>query len=354
MKPRIFIGSSVEALQIAYAIQENLEHDANVTIWNQGVFELSNNTLDDLIRALNSFDFGIFVFKPDDITHIKSLQKNTVRDNVIFELGLFIGKLGKERVFYLIPKEASDFHLPSDLLGVNAGRYDDKREDGNLNAALGSFCNQVRQKLKGFAYTSLHDLQDESIEAKRIAIEKPYGWEYLLAGELLESRIVAINLSYTELENGLIFIKTKIHTAESYKEWCQEMINDMSKLAEMFHETLKLLTDSFGPPGVPGKIIEIKNAIDKIVSLCKELISWEYRVKEAKPPQELEEIPGIVSGWSKVIMNNVNSIPSEVKRIIQLVKVDPQTNQRIQFRIDTLPNLNRMVEIFTNYFNEKQ
>ncbi len=147
MKPRLFIGSSVEGLKIAYALQDNLNFDADVTVWTQDIFKLSSNALDDLIEALSVHDFAVFVFQPDDITRIRNAKFKTVRDNVIFELGLFIGQLGKRRVFFLVPENSPNFHFPTDLAGVNPGTYDPGRADGNLKAALGRFCNQVRTEL---------------------------------------------------------------------------------------------------------------------------------------------------------------------------------------------------------------
>jgi len=45
MKPNIFIGSSKESLEVAYSLQENLEPFAEVTVWTQGIFELSKFTI---------------------------------------------------------------------------------------------------------------------------------------------------------------------------------------------------------------------------------------------------------------------------------------------------------------------
>ena len=146
MKPRLFVGSSSEGLSIAYALQENLESDAEITVWTQGIFEPSQFVLESLLATLQSSDLGVFVISPDDHATIRGTQAPVVRDNVLFELGLFVGRLGRDRSIFLIPK-GTDLHLPSDLHGVIAVSFEPKRADGNVNAALGPAANRIRNSL---------------------------------------------------------------------------------------------------------------------------------------------------------------------------------------------------------------
>jgi diguanylate cyclase (GGDEF)-like protein len=148
MKPCIFIGSSTEGLEAAYAIQEELEYDAEITVWPQGIFTPSGFTLDDLIRSLHTFDFGVFVFSPDDEIRIRGMKFSRVRDNVIFELGMFISRLGRERCFFIVPREIQTLRIPTDLWGITPLTYDSQRSDGNLRGALGPACNKIRQSIK--------------------------------------------------------------------------------------------------------------------------------------------------------------------------------------------------------------
>lgn len=66
MKPKVFIASSVEGLSVARSIQENLDHEVESTVWEQGVFKLSHFTIDDLVESIGETDFCSFVFTPDD------------------------------------------------------------------------------------------------------------------------------------------------------------------------------------------------------------------------------------------------------------------------------------------------
>jgi predicted nucleotide-binding protein len=81
------------------------------------------------------------------MTIIRGKTLSSVRDNVLFELGLFVGRLGAERSFFIVPEDADDFRLPSDLYGVTYPTFDSKRPDGNWEAALGPACNLIRSTI---------------------------------------------------------------------------------------------------------------------------------------------------------------------------------------------------------------
>jgi predicted nucleotide-binding protein len=62
--------------------------------------------------------FAVVLLTPDDIGSHKDQcanQKSRARQNVIFELGFFVGRLGRQRVCAL---QKGDIELPSDYMGV--------------------------------------------------------------------------------------------------------------------------------------------------------------------------------------------------------------------------------------------
>ena len=136
----MFIGSSVEGRRIAEALQLNLDYDLDCTVWHQGVFALSRGTLDSLVEIASAFDFATLVLTPDDVVRKRGRQRRAGRDNVVFELGLFIGALGPERTF-LVHCRDHPIDLPTDLAGVTAATF---AERDDLIAALGPVATQIR------------------------------------------------------------------------------------------------------------------------------------------------------------------------------------------------------------------
>lgn len=144
MKPKIFIGSSGKSISIARNISEHLSDIGECTIWDEGVFGLGEGTLESILNI--KADFAILVIAPDDVLIKKGKETLAPRDNVVFEAGFFIGKIGKSRTF-LVYDYKKKMDLPSDLAGITLATFDGEREDNNELAAVGIACNKIRRSI---------------------------------------------------------------------------------------------------------------------------------------------------------------------------------------------------------------
>ena len=150
-RPALFIGSSTLGLDVARAVEVNLKDDAEVTVWCSGVFGLSNGTLQSLVTALDRFDFAILILTPDDVISSRDISSQAPRDNVLFELGLFMGRLGPKRTFVICSDAA--MKLPSDLAGVTLAHYESRRIAIEPKAAVSPACFDIRQSVRSLSFT---------------------------------------------------------------------------------------------------------------------------------------------------------------------------------------------------------
>lgn len=143
-QPVLFVGSSKEGLYIATHITDSLMKDPIIPRpWSEGVFQVSETAIEDLWKATDAADFALLIFTPDDITISKGKKKVSPRDNVVFELGLFTGALGRERTFILAP-ENLDLKIPTDLLGVTRFSYK-KGSKKNIRYRFRGIINDLRR-----------------------------------------------------------------------------------------------------------------------------------------------------------------------------------------------------------------
>lgn len=107
------------------------------------IFGLGSTFIETLITSLPRFDFAVLVLSPDDLVNSRDIETFGPRDNVIFELGLFMGRLGRSRTFILHQADPK-LKIPSDLAGVTTAIYHWPREDGSYRSAVGPACDSIR------------------------------------------------------------------------------------------------------------------------------------------------------------------------------------------------------------------
>lgn len=146
-QPVLFLGSSTEGLTVAETLNDRFRKQPVVSrLWTLGVFQPSSTAIESLVKIAGLADFAIFVLTADDVTFSRRKKQQSPRDNVIFELGLFIGAIGRDRVVILKPKNCQ-IKMPSDLAGVVWLEY---ARGGNttLKARLASAYGELRKLVK--------------------------------------------------------------------------------------------------------------------------------------------------------------------------------------------------------------
>lgn len=147
MKPRIFIGSSTEGLDVALYVQNKLSIDFECVVWTNDIFKYNDSFLDTLLKEASLFDFGILIASKDDYLTSRTIAFDIPRDNVIFEFGLFLGRLGTSRAFVIQEIGAK---LPSDLLGITVPQFErtkDLTTSKSLNDEIEKIKKTVNEKI---------------------------------------------------------------------------------------------------------------------------------------------------------------------------------------------------------------
>lgn len=154
VSPRVFIGSSKETVQIAMAIQVNLQRqqpDLDVAVWNdEGGFTASQYPLDELHKHVERADFALFVLGPDDVAISRGKTSRAPRDNVVFETGLFMGALGRERTLVMSPSPKAGqqpLKIWSDLAGLTFLPYVAGRAGDAVTGISAASLNEISIKL---------------------------------------------------------------------------------------------------------------------------------------------------------------------------------------------------------------
>jgi hypothetical protein len=167
--PAVFIGASHQGIDFARAIGSQLAADAEITVSTEAFVPRRQIAGETLVDSLSGFDFAVLALTPDDFVNGGESGMLGLRDSVLFEIGAFAGRLGKNRTFVVHQANAA-VRLPNELQDVTTTGYEWPRPDGDRQTAVGPASESIRATIRdlGFAEAKL-DQQIQSMlrEQKR-------------------------------------------------------------------------------------------------------------------------------------------------------------------------------------------
>ena len=202
-------------------------------------------------------------------------------------------------------------------------------------------------------YASLRNypegLENESPVARSIAqIQRPK-WEYRLARQILADKLFVLDRELTDILNGrsYIAVQTQMSLA-AYVEWARLRPTNVLKMLEVakkllvfdFPATLLSQQDSTTKPA------EIVASVERIRCLYSDTVAFERASHSVAPPEALENVHALQSGWTEPIRSGVQQMINFLDLVIDLnEKSDHTLESTITF--DAPPNVEEFCKELT-------
>lgn len=154
IKRKLFIGSSTQGLKVANEVKDRIVKSCDswldVELWtDSNVFKLSKTTLENLQEKSILYDYGVLIATSDDVGEIKDGKYDIMRDNVLFEAGMFLATLGRERAFVMMEKGC---RIPTDLLGQTLAIFSGD-ELGTLDKCIDGLLEELNNTKDTFKFS---------------------------------------------------------------------------------------------------------------------------------------------------------------------------------------------------------
>ncbi len=158
-KSRVFIASSGRSLLVAEKLRDELTSDfCAPTLWTEESRREIGQTIFEMLEgAAERFDFAVIILAKDDMMTGGQGETMKARDNCVFEAGLFMAAIGRNRCFLVNSVRQSD--LPSDLGGIISVPFDepaDLTDRSACAAAIKGVAAQLKDTIQSKGPTQYH------------------------------------------------------------------------------------------------------------------------------------------------------------------------------------------------------
>lgn len=159
-KPRILVGSSSEGLPIAKALRDALAAEVELHLWNDSFFTAGEYVVESLEERSRVFDGALVVGTADDRVVSRGTEFEAIRDNLLFEFGMFVAIFGRRRAILAL-EGLGQVKMPSDLFGLTCVGF---TKTAPAADGLSGAVTEIRRVVGGYSLGAVDPDVAQSIE----------------------------------------------------------------------------------------------------------------------------------------------------------------------------------------------
>jgi hypothetical protein len=185
----------------------------------------------------------------------------------------------------------------------------------------------------------------ESKKATILATERRPGWEYLLAEELLRTKLSVLETEHAEFDATLSGRRgTRFRgTRKDYVNW---LSRTPTTLLERAVTCLSQLPDMCRKSEEPCDPIRILSAANEVINCCRAVLNFEMHISLAEPPVNLEELRSAWRGIADWPTGEVKRFCDEIAQAVEVALTGKRV--RAELTLTTPPQIEKFLAQMEN------
>lgn len=180
--------------------------------------------------------------------------------------------------------------------------------------------HQLGSKTDSMAVEQLDEIlsqfNDYPMIIRRIAIDKPDGWELRLTAELMRHLNAPAFRRIKDLRENL-YLKSRNHVQENeVNNWFVKKLGELSVLVPPMVNLIEKLNKSWGEPGVDGDMDEIHHISKLIRDYLEQIVQFEESLSFVKVPEKYEKLLSMLQSQIGTQVLKIESMPDRLDNMV--------------------------------------
>ena len=157
---------------------------------------------------------------------------------------------------------------------------------------------------------------------RRIAIDRPKGWEHRLTAELMRHLNRPVFRRMKDLRDGL-YVRQQVYLdADSVIPWIQERLTESTYLTNPISGLFVRLNESWGELGQPGNVDEIHHVTKLFRDYIEQVIEFEERIHFVHVPEKYKGLTDLLKDLLMSQVGQVSEVPDYLDDCVAKIDTD--------------------------------
>jgi hypothetical protein len=190
---------------------------------------------------------------------------------------------------------------------------------------------QGRMRLQDQPLAYLEGLHGKAL---RLALERPWAWEYRLFGQVLSDEVAANADLRREHRLGIVVGASEYIPSDEILRWIRAQTNELSNLMSWLDTLVNVaLQEALRAAGTSEDATDLIFVAKKIASGYQNALEWAQRVRRAHVEDQYQQLLREMSYWTDDVIEKLETFGPDILRQIQEAIASPPADGVIRIEV---------------------